>query len=296
MADQAHIKRERAKARELRDSQWWKNQIGPGICYHCGKKFPKSQLTMDHLTPLARGGKTTKSNVVPSCKACNQTRGQKLDVERAFDAMTDANPAEFHPSGSFSTDGFQSDNCDLWLAKELERALGYPCPGDNCFSITRRYFEESFTGRAMTADQMLNWVSSHFMQISTDAVIEYVEPVLILVWSRNLTEALVASAPKDLKSLIPEEQQREVLLEPNIQRLAKRRTGFPEGWVLEHSLVMIEPYRQGATRVFEKESPNDDALLSVLTLEEAIAPYLGRSGLSLTLHLKADPDLKADPE
>lgn len=86
MSDDAHIKRERAKARELRASQWWKQQVGPGICHHCGNKFLKTQLTMDHLIPVARGGKTSKNNVVPACKPCNQARGHKLDVERAFEA------------------------------------------------------------------------------------------------------------------------------------------------------------------------------------------------------------------
>jgi len=79
-----HIRRERAKARELRQSQWWRQQIGPGICHHCQEKFPKSQLTMDHLIPLARGGKTSKSNVVVSCRACNASRGHMLDVERTL--------------------------------------------------------------------------------------------------------------------------------------------------------------------------------------------------------------------
>lgn len=87
MSDEAHIKRERAKARELRASQWWKQQIGPGLCYHCGKKFLKSELTMDHLIPVARGGKSSKNNVVPSCKPCNRARGHKLDVERTFESL-----------------------------------------------------------------------------------------------------------------------------------------------------------------------------------------------------------------
>lgn len=94
MSDEAHIKRERAKARELRLSQWWKQQIGPGLCHHCGQKFLKTALTMDHLIPIARGGKSTKNNVVPSCKACNQTRGHKLDVERTFESMESVGPQE----------------------------------------------------------------------------------------------------------------------------------------------------------------------------------------------------------
>lgn len=89
--DEAHIKRERAKARELRSSQWWRQQIGPGLCHHCGKKFLKTELTMDHLIPVSRGGKSSKNNVVPSCKPCNQSRGHKLNVERAFDIVFGTN-------------------------------------------------------------------------------------------------------------------------------------------------------------------------------------------------------------
>lgn len=87
MSDDAHIKRERSKARDLRSTQWWKQQVGPGLCRHCGGKFLKTELTMDHLIPVARGGKSSKNNVVPSCKACNKARGHKLDVERAFESL-----------------------------------------------------------------------------------------------------------------------------------------------------------------------------------------------------------------
>lgn len=81
-ADESHRKRERAKARELRATQWWKQKIGPGICHHCGEKFDKKELSMDHLTPIARGGMSTKNNVVPACKPCNTKRGAVLEAER----------------------------------------------------------------------------------------------------------------------------------------------------------------------------------------------------------------------
>ena len=32
---------------------------------------PSGELTMDHIVPLARKGKSTKGNVVPSCRLCN---------------------------------------------------------------------------------------------------------------------------------------------------------------------------------------------------------------------------------
>ena len=80
-ADPAHIRREKHKARELRKSQWWKRKRSSGICYYCGRKFPPEELTMDHLVPLARGGRTTKGNVVPCCKECNSRKKYLLPIE-----------------------------------------------------------------------------------------------------------------------------------------------------------------------------------------------------------------------
>jgi len=68
------VKRERAKAREIRASQWWRQQIGQGVCYHCEKKFLREELSMDHLIPLSRGGRSTKKNIVVSCKQCNSLK------------------------------------------------------------------------------------------------------------------------------------------------------------------------------------------------------------------------------
>lgn len=70
-APEAHKKKQRQKARELRATQWWKRLINEGICYYCGEKFAKEVLTMDHKVPIARGGMSTKTNIVVSCKECN---------------------------------------------------------------------------------------------------------------------------------------------------------------------------------------------------------------------------------
>ena len=75
------MKRERARARELRQSQWWKRKRSEGICYFCHRRFPAKELTMDHLVPLIRGGKSSKGNIVPSCKECNNRKKHMLPVE-----------------------------------------------------------------------------------------------------------------------------------------------------------------------------------------------------------------------
>ena len=79
--DEKHIAREKKKARDLRKSQWWQQQLQKGICHYCGKKFPAKELTMDHIVPIARGGKSTKSNVAPCCKACNTDKKSRLLME-----------------------------------------------------------------------------------------------------------------------------------------------------------------------------------------------------------------------
>lgn len=76
--DDDHVKRERAKARELRHSQWWRNKLNQGVCYYCGQKFSPDELTMDHLVPLARGGMSVKTNLVTACKTCNNNKKQNL--------------------------------------------------------------------------------------------------------------------------------------------------------------------------------------------------------------------------
>ena len=72
--DERHIKRERAKARELRNTPYFKELFAKGICRYCGEKFPQEELTLDHIVPVARGGRSTKGNLVVCCRACNQAK------------------------------------------------------------------------------------------------------------------------------------------------------------------------------------------------------------------------------
>jgi 5-methylcytosine-specific restriction enzyme A len=81
--DDDDIRRERGKARELRKSEWWKRRVAKGECHYCGKKTPAGDLTMDHIVPLVRGGRSTKGNVVPCCKSCNTRKQSLLPMEWA---------------------------------------------------------------------------------------------------------------------------------------------------------------------------------------------------------------------
>ena len=85
--DPKKLKKERAKARELRQSQWWKQILGKGLCTSCGEQFSAEELTMDHRVPLSRGGKTSKGNVQPMCKPCNNKKKDFTPEEILMDGL-----------------------------------------------------------------------------------------------------------------------------------------------------------------------------------------------------------------
>lgn len=47
-------------------------------CIYCGSK---DVLTIDHVIPVSRGGKTTFDNCVASCKPCNSNKGNRTPSE-----------------------------------------------------------------------------------------------------------------------------------------------------------------------------------------------------------------------
>lgn len=48
------------------------------VCQYCGSR---EDLTVDHVVPIAKGGKTLFENCVTACKKCNGRKGDKLPTE-----------------------------------------------------------------------------------------------------------------------------------------------------------------------------------------------------------------------
>lgn len=92
-----HVRREKQKAKELRASRWWQTLVVDATCYYCGKATPKQDATMDHVVPLAQGGRSTPGNVVVACKPCNSAKGGLTAVEWAL--KLHAGAAERHHVG-----------------------------------------------------------------------------------------------------------------------------------------------------------------------------------------------------
>lgn len=50
-------------------------------CQYCGRKFPTSQLSLDHIVPRSRGGTSNWNNVVCCCLKCNVRKGGRTPEE-----------------------------------------------------------------------------------------------------------------------------------------------------------------------------------------------------------------------
>ncbi|MCF7790982.1 MAG: HNH endonuclease [Victivallales bacterium] len=81
------IKKEKEKARQLKKTNWWQERLNKGLCHYCKNKFKAEELTMDHIVPISRGGKSVKGNIVPCCKDCNNKKKYLTPVEMILDEL-----------------------------------------------------------------------------------------------------------------------------------------------------------------------------------------------------------------
>lgn len=56
-------------------------------CQSCGKQYGETNLTIDHIIPLVRGGSNDISNLQTLCFSCNRQKADKIDnrFRRYFD-------------------------------------------------------------------------------------------------------------------------------------------------------------------------------------------------------------------
>jgi 5-methylcytosine-specific restriction endonuclease McrA len=50
-------------------------------CQYCGKSFPTSELSLDHIVPRSQGGQATWTNIVCACTPCNARKGGQTPRE-----------------------------------------------------------------------------------------------------------------------------------------------------------------------------------------------------------------------
>ena len=50
-------------------------------CQYCGKRLKRKNLTIDHVLPKSRGGKSTWDNVILACISCNKRKDNRTPKE-----------------------------------------------------------------------------------------------------------------------------------------------------------------------------------------------------------------------
>ena len=57
-------------------------------CQYCGVVYGDHELTLDHVVPRVCGGKTTWTNVVTACGACNRRKGGRTPEQAGLPLRT----------------------------------------------------------------------------------------------------------------------------------------------------------------------------------------------------------------
>ena len=57
-------------------------------CQYCGLVPARQMLTLDHVLPRSRGGRTTWENVVTACQKCNGRKGNRTPDEARMTLLT----------------------------------------------------------------------------------------------------------------------------------------------------------------------------------------------------------------
>ncbi len=78
-------------------------------CQYCGRRFPTSELSLDHIIPLSRGGKSTWENVVCACLPCNVKKGCRTPDEAGMRLRKAALKPKASPIGLLSPQRIHPD-------------------------------------------------------------------------------------------------------------------------------------------------------------------------------------------
>jgi 5-methylcytosine-specific restriction endonuclease McrA len=57
-------------------------------CQYCGKKFPSSELSLDHVVPRSQGGTNSWNNIVCACVRCNIKKGGRTPTQAHMTLIT----------------------------------------------------------------------------------------------------------------------------------------------------------------------------------------------------------------
>ncbi|MBI2059352.1 MAG: HNH endonuclease [Nitrospirae bacterium] len=92
--------------REVRFNRFNLYMRDENSCQYCGEKLPKSELTLDHIVPRSKGGRTTWENVVCCCIPCNLRKGGRTPQGAHMRLMRKPIKPAWWPTSKFNANHF----------------------------------------------------------------------------------------------------------------------------------------------------------------------------------------------
>lgn len=84
-------------------------------CQYCGRKARLSDLNLDHVIPVSRGGRTSWENVVCCCIQCNSHKGNRLPHEIGMRLVRKPRKPRWYPFLQLVTSGGGHDTWKNFL-------------------------------------------------------------------------------------------------------------------------------------------------------------------------------------
>ncbi|MEE9403836.1 MAG: HNH endonuclease, partial [Algisphaera sp.] len=66
-------------------------------CQYCGKDFPTSELSLDHVVPRSQGGGASWQNLVCCCVKCNSKKGGRTPHQATMPLIRKPVRPPYHP-------------------------------------------------------------------------------------------------------------------------------------------------------------------------------------------------------
>ena len=57
------------------------------LCLYCGHEFNVAELSRDHVIPISKGGNDVWTNVVTSCRRCNNRKADRLPEDANMELL-----------------------------------------------------------------------------------------------------------------------------------------------------------------------------------------------------------------
>ncbi len=127
----------------------------------------------------------------------------------------------------------------------------------NCFNAVELFWEDESQPKFSAPQDFVTYLAKSFLQTSNE--VERWPLDVAVVWSRSANVLKFG--------------------EIKIESISRRDSGYPFGLVIEHSFVQLDE-----TTVFQKRDPSATGGYELVSLEQALRPYIGAVGFEVTHH------------